>query len=380
MIVGHVRTPGVLGALALLGAVLVGCTSGGGADGTTGGTPGSTSGSASSGAEPVLTEALARQVFEKYVRENAAADAKGDLEATARIEGGRLLEESRAEARLRVAKGDKDTPVRYVRPVFLVPAAGSGTGAGAGESAPQGFAVLSKRQGQESDRSSVLHYFVRGGDGEGWRAVVATWVVTEPPAGTPGTSAPAPDPSPEKGVLALRPKVLPSPARGASGRAELSPTGAADAAVCGKYAEFLSFTVPGGKSDSPYFVRGEFTSKLVDFFNGWHEKQLVRDFTYRPVGQALPVFRLDNGGSLVTCTLEGTFHDRGRTPADWISTNEGSDTEVLLGRAGRKWSTIEEVWSVTAVVEVPKGGGPSTVLSSNAYKATKMSVKGVELK
>ncbi|KQX49974.1 hypothetical protein ASE09_17750 [Streptomyces sp. Root66D1] len=371
----------MLGALAVLGAVLVGCTSGGGSDGAPGGPSGSAPGSTGStptGAEPALTEAVARQVFEKYVRENAAADAKGDLAATARIEGGRLLEESRAEARLRAAKGEKDEAVRYVKPVFLIPGAGTGAGAGTAGSAPQSFAVLSKRQGQESDRSSVLHYFVREGDGGGWRAVVATWVVTEPAAGTP--SPPEPEASPEKGVIALRPEVLPSPARDASGRTELSPTGVADGAVCGKYGEFLSFTVPGGKPDSPYFVKGEFTGKLVGFLNGWHEKQLVRDFTYRPVGQALPVFRLKNGGSLVTCTLEGTFHDRGRTPADWISTNAGSDTEVLLGRAGRKWSTIEEVWSVTAVVELPKGGGPATVLSSNAYKPTKMSVKGVEWK
>ncbi|MCX4778063.1 hypothetical protein [Streptomyces sp. NBC_01264] len=99
-----------------MGTVVAGCTSGGGAVGSPGrSSPGTEA------AAPLLTEAQAKEVFDRYVLENAAADAKGDPEALARVEGGRLLEESRASARLHQALGTKDTPVRYVRPTFLIP-------------------------------------------------------------------------------------------------------------------------------------------------------------------------------------------------------------------------------------------------------------------
>lgn len=342
-----------------------------GPDGGAAGSPGRSSAGTAGGAVPLLTEAQAAEVFEKYVQENAAADEKGDAEAIARVEGGRLLEESRASARLHQAAGTKDTPVRYVRPTFLIPPVVDGA------PAPRGFAVLSKREGAETDRSSVLHYFTRGADGKDWKAVVATWVVTVPP---PADPSPLPTASPKEGVIKVRPKVLPEPARGAAGSVELSPTATADTAVCGRYADYLSFIAPSGKPDSPHFEPGDFTGKMVDHFNGWNEEKLQRSFSYRPVGEELPVFRLKDGGSLVTCTLEGTYRDRGRTVGNWIMLDAGSDSEALLGGGRRKWASIEEVWSVTAVVEVPPGGGPATVLSTDAYDATKLSVKGVEWK
>lgn len=356
-----------MGVVVLIGTAMAGCTAGRGA----GSSPGRPSGSASGGPVQALTRAQAEEVFETYVRENAAADEKGDTEAVARVEGGRLLEESRAEARLHRARGSKDKPLRYVRPVFLLPQAPQGA------PAPRGFAVLSKWEGRETDRSSVLHYFMRGEDGGSWKAVAATWVVTEPP---PENASAKPTPSPEQGQIKVRPKVLPALAQDGSGPVEVSPTAAADRAVCRRYADYLSFTVPAGKPDSPHFERGDFTGKLVGYFNDWDEKELLRSFSYEPAGEELPVLRLKNGGSLVTCTLDGTFHDRGRTPGNWIEPEAGGDSEVLLGGAARKWASIEERWSVTAVLEVPEGGGPATVLSTDAYKATKLSVKGVEWK
>ncbi|MFJ7272507.1 hypothetical protein ACIQV3_38755 [Streptomyces sp. NPDC099050] len=359
-----------------MGTVLAGCTSGGGAAGP----PGRASAGTAGGAAPLLTEAQAKGVFDGYVLEKAAAVEKGDTEAVAAVEGGRLLEESRAAARLDRAKGTKTTPVRYVQPVFLIPAVAEGA------PAPRGFAVLSKREGAEKDRSSVLHYFTRrAGSGDGaagggagdWKAVAATWVVTVPPPATPSAS---PTASPKEGVIKVRPKVLPEPARGAADSAELSPTATADTAVCGRYADHLSFIAPAGEPDSPHFAPGDFTSKMVDHFNGWDAEKLQRSFSYRPVGEELPVFRLKDGGSLVTCTLEGTYRNRGVTVANWALLGPESDSEALLGGGHRKWAGIEEVWSVTAVVEVPRGGGPATVLSTNAYDATKLSVKGVEWK
>ncbi len=361
-----------VGAAALLAMATANCTVGSGSasSGPAPASSGSASGSSTAVAVPALTEAQAQEIFERYVRENAAADEKGDTEAIAHVEGGQLLEESRAEARLHQADGTKDTPVQYVRPTFLIPQQG------AGQPAPQSFAVLSKTEGRESDRSSTLHYFTRGADGE-WKAVLATWAVTEAATTTPSTP-PNPTPSPESTVRVVRPEVLPPPARGASGGVELSPAAAADAGVCGRYAQYLSFAPPTGKRDSPDFEQGDFTSGLVDFFNGWDAKELVRNLSFRPVDNGLPVFRLQDGGSLVACTLDGTFHTQGRTPANWIA--PGADTSALLGGTARKWADIQETWSVSAVVEVPPGGGPATVFATNAYQATKLSVKGVEWK
>ncbi|MFJ3722909.1 hypothetical protein ACIPYQ_10105 [Streptomyces sp. NPDC090045] len=92
------------------------------------------------------------------------------------MEGGRLLEESRAEARLHQAQGTKDEPVRYVRPVYLIPRAAQG--------APG--RCRAEQEGCETDRSSV------------WKAVVATRVVTEAP---PQDATAAPTPSPEQGKV-----------------------------------------------------------------------------------------------------------------------------------------------------------------------------------
>ncbi|MFZ3497348.1 hypothetical protein ACODT5_29680 [Streptomyces sp. 5.8] len=358
-----------MGAAVLAGTVMAGCTGGGGAAES----PGRASGSAATDAAPApaLTQAQAKDVFERYLLAKGAAAEKGDVEAMAKVEGGRQLEESRAAARLNRIKGTKATPVRYVLPTFLIPQAAGGA------PASRGFAVLSKWEGRETDRSSLLHYFTRDGDGGEWKAVAATWVVTVPP---PAGQAGEPAPSPKPGVIKVRPKVIPELARGAADSVELSPTATADTGVCGRYAEYLSFTAPAGKPDSPHFERGDFTGKLVDYFNGWDEKTLQRSFSYRPVGEELPVFRLKDGGSLVTCTLEGTYRDRGRTPKNSITFDADSDSEALLGGGGRKWASIEEVWSVTAVVEVPPGGGPATVLSTDAYDAAKLSAKGVEWK
>ncbi|MDX3540483.1 hypothetical protein PV721_40535 [Streptomyces sp. MB09-01] len=254
--------------------------------------------------------------------------------------------------------------------MYLIPQAAQGT------PAPRGFAVLSKREGAETDRSSVRHYFTRGEDGGAWKAVVATWVVTEAP---PQDATAAPTPSPEQGKVKTRPKVLPP----GKGRVRVR-RGVADRrsrhrrvrALC----EPPQLHDPAGKPDGPHFARGDFTDRLVDFYNGWHAEQLLRSLSFKPAGERLPVLRLKDGGSLVICTLEGVFQDKGRTPADWIKTNAGSDAEALLGGGTRKWASIEEVGSVTAVMEVPQGGGPATVLSTDAYGATKLSVKGVEWK
>lgn len=356
-----------MGAAALLTIGVAGCSSVSRSGTSPASSAAGASVSAMASSTPSFTEAQAQQVFERYGRERQAATEKGDTEALARVEDGQLLKENRAEAQLHQANGTKNDPIRPVRPVYLIPQTGSGE--------PQSFAVLSKTEGRETDRSSTLTFFTRDRAGGEWKAVVATWVVTEAPPTTAPTDAPSSTPAP--GQRSLHPKVMPALARGTSGGVELSPTAETDTGVCGRYAQYLSFTVPAGKPESADFERGDFTNGLVDYFNGWDQKVLERSLSFRSLTNALPTFRLQDGGSLVICTLEGTYRDRGRTPANWIEPSD--DTDALLGR-GRKWSSIEEVWSVPAVVEVPQGGGPATVLSSEAYGATKLSVTGVEWK
>ncbi|MFJ4680674.1 hypothetical protein [Kitasatospora sp. NPDC088783] len=356
-----------MGAAALLTVGVAGCSSGGGSGTSLASSAARASGSVTTSATPSFTEAQAQQVFERYVKERQAATEKGDSEALARVEDGQLLKENRATAQLHQVNGTKDEPIRPVRPVYLIPQTGSGE--------PQSFAVLNKTEGRETDRSSTLTFFTRDRVGGEWKAVVATWVVTEAPTTTAPADAPSSTPAP--GQRLVRPKAMPALARGTFGGVELSPTAETDTGVCGRYAQYLSFTVPAGKPESADFERGDFTNGLVDYFNGWDEKVLERSLSFRSLTNPLPTFRLKDGGSLVICTLEGTYRDRGRTPANWIEPN--GDTDALLGR-GRKWASIEEVWSVPAVVEVPQGGGPATVLSSEAYGATKLSVTGVEWK
>ncbi len=82
------RAWSAMGAVVLVGTVLAGCTSGGGAAGP----PGRASAGTAGGAAPLLTEAQAKGVFDRYALEKAAAVEKGDTEAVAAVEGGRLLE------------------------------------------------------------------------------------------------------------------------------------------------------------------------------------------------------------------------------------------------------------------------------------------------
>ncbi len=362
----HTGVRRTTGALVLLGAIMAGCAPSGGAQQALD-RPASTTGAPP--AALALTESQARDIFERFARESASAQERDDLAALAAVEGGQLLKESQAEERLRKARGSSEAPRRYTRPTYLIPQAVQG------QAVPQAFAVLSKIEGQETDRGSYLIHFARSADDGAWKAVASAWVVTEVPS---GAASAAPSSSPKPGVITVQPQVMPPLAREASGAVELAP--AVAGSVCGRYAQYLSFTVPDGKPDSPDFERGDFSSKLVDYFNGWYDNRLQRSFSYRTVGDNLPAFRLGNGHSLVSCTLEGTHQVRGATPANWINLGTGNDSEALLGGGARKWASLDEVWAVTAVIEVPQAGRPATVLATNAYGATRLSVNGVEWK
>lgn len=226
---------------------------------------------------PVIATDEARRVFERYDRENAAADAALDDAAIRKVQMGVLLKESLAGYEIRRKAKTEDGVFHLTQPRFLIPATE------ASKPYPRSFGVLSKWKGREKDRSSQLLYFTQTEAGGPWKATAAGWAVTEP-AKTSPTSAPTPSPAPTKNgktVVRLQPKVLPDIRRGASGTAQLSNTAATDRTVCDSFADYLSFTPPLGRPTNDRFTEGGFTSDLVRFYNDWANERVERSFSYK---------------------------------------------------------------------------------------------------
>lgn len=320
---------------------------------------------------PVVTTDEARRIFERYDRENAAADAALDDAAIRKAQTGVLLQESLAGYKIHRKARTKDPVVHFTKPRFLIPAVT------AGKPYPRSFAVLSKWKGSEKDRSSPLLHFTQTEAGAPWKAGAAAWAVTEP-AKKPPSSAPTPSPAPTKNgksVIRLQPKVLPDIRRGTAGTAKLSDTAASDRTVCDSFADYLSFRPPLGRPADDRFTEGGFTSDLVRFYNDWANKGLGHSFSYKATGPDLPVFRLSTNSSLVTCTF---LREHRTTGAPTVQFDKGSDTDVLLGGGGKEWLSVDETSSMTALIEVPTGKTQAaTVLACDCYDPQLLSATGV---
>jgi hypothetical protein len=317
--------------------------------------------------------AEAEQVFKQYDRMNAAADAALDGSGIRGMQTGVLLKESLAAYDIHRRAKTADTVSHLTRPRFLIPAAD------AADAYPRYFAVLSKRKGNEDDRSSSLFYFTQTEAKAPWKATAATWAVTDP-ATSPSPSAATPTPSPAQNGKTVRvtPKQLPEVSQGASGTAQLSATAAADRAVCDSLADYLSFSPPHGRPTDDRFTEGGFTSQLVRYFNGWADEALERSMSYTTTGAELPVFRLSTGSSLVACTYVREHRVSGVGASGTVQFEKGSDTDVLLGGGGREWRSVKEVSSMTALIEVPAGkASPATVLACDCYAPQLLSATGV---
>ncbi|MEW2161692.1 hypothetical protein AB0912_01655 [Streptomyces sp. NPDC007084] len=317
--------------------------------------------------------AEAGRVFGRYDRTNAAADAGLDSSAIREVQTGVLLKESLAAYDIHRRAKTKDQVSRLTRPRFLIPAAD------ASHPYPRYFAVLSKRKGDEDDRSSSLFYFTQTQAKGPWKATAATWAVTDPVA-SPSPSAATPTPSPTKDGTSInvQPKRLPEVSEGPSGTARLSATAAADRAVCHSFADYLSFAPPHGRPADDRFTEGGFTSGLVRYFNGWANRALERTMNYTTTGADLPVFRLSTKSSLVACTYVREHRVSGAGAGGTVRFDKGSDTDVLLGGGGREWRSVREVGSMTALIEVPaRKGAPATVLACDCYAPQPLSATGV---
>jgi hypothetical protein len=323
---------------------------------------------------PVITAEEAKRVFEQYDRENAAADAALDDSAIRKIQTGVLLKESLAEFQIHRKAKTKDGIAHFTKPRFMIPVVE------AREPYPRYFAVMSKRKGEEEDRSSLLFYFTQTQAEGPWKAAAATWALTEPLKKSP-TVEPTPTLAPTKNgksVVRLRPKQLPDIRRGASGTAQLSATAVSDRAACNSFADYVSFSPPHGRPADDRFTEGGFTSDLVRFYNGWADEDLDRSISYKVVGMDLPVFRLSTGSSLVACTFVREHRVAGAGPHDTVQFDKGADTDVLLGGDGKEWRRVVEVSSVTALIEVSAGkASPATVLACDCYGPQLLSATGV---
>ncbi|MFE4260487.1 hypothetical protein [Streptomyces sp. NPDC056883] len=317
----------------------------------------------------VIGKGDAEKVFNEYAFSHSVAEGKADAVRIATLETGALLEESKARYARSVAQADygrgSDT---FTRPVFVIPMEGEQPGY------PRSFAVFSKRDGGPRDRATAVHYFTQGEAGGPWLAAAVSWVNGD------AAVAGAPDRSPyEQLGLKVRDKEIAAPrAEPEAGGGVLSATAGEDRKVCGRYAEYMTFTAPRGERESEHFVPGPLTSEVVGVFNERDDQVdgLVRHrFAYEVAGAELPVVKLADGASLVTCTYVQTSHQENKAETNWFTFKKGSPIDDMLGGGGRHWADVKSRYAVTVVFEVPPQG-PAAVVASNSLAPQLLSAEG----
>lgn len=314
----------------------------------------------------VISVADAEKVFNNFGWANSVAEGKADFAAISRIQTGALLDESKARHERKnlhsiVRDGDTD----FARPVFVIPTEREQPGY------PRSFVVVSKVDSYVEDRATAVHHFVQDGPGGAWKAAAASWV-----NGAPVKAGAPPARFLEGKGLLMREKEIAAPVTEAVAGAVLSSRAAEDRKACGRYGDYLSFTAPDGKRGSEYFVQSPLTGGVVDGYNAKDELVygLVRNsFAYTPTGGDLPVVRLADGASLVTCTYVMSEHSENKPGTRWFSFKKGGDVERMLG-GSRRWKAADRHWAVTAVIEVP-AQGPADVVTVNSG-AELLSAKG----
>lgn len=315
----------------------------------------------------VISVADAEKVFNNFGWANSVAEGKADFAAISKIQTGALLEESKARhARKNLHSIVRDGDTDFARPVFVIPTESEQPGY------PRSFVVFSKADGHVEDRATAVHHFVQAEAGGEWKAAATSWVY-----GAPVKAGAPPARFLEGENLQMRVKEIAAPGTDSVAGAVFSPRADEDRKACGRYGEYLSFTAPEGKRESEYFVSGDLTSGAVDRYN---EKDnlvdgMVRNsFAYAPTGGDLPVVRLVDGASLVTCTYVMSEHLEGKPGTKWFAFKEGGDTERMMG-GSRHWTVVDRRWAVTAVIEVPERG-PADVVTVNSRGAELLSAEG----
>lgn len=177
--------------------------------------------------------------------------------------------------------------------------------------------------------------------------------------------------------FAARSKEIAAVGRDAAGAVVLSPTAAADREVCGRYARYMTFTAPDGKPESDHFVPGELTSEVVKAFNVLKGDltDVTKGYAFEVAGGELPVMRLADGKSLVTCSFVRTDLWRGEGATFQYGNGALGDADTLLGGGHKWWRKTAVRRSVTVTFELP-AQGPADVAGSNALEARALSAEG----
>ncbi|MFD3717008.1 hypothetical protein [Streptomyces sp. NPDC058674] len=322
----------------------------------------------------MISQAQAEKVFEDQLRGAVYATHR---DALAKVETGALLEESVTQLRLQLTASALSIRNGAYRMEYLIPAERDQP------AYPRSFVVLFRMtEKPEQDRAAGLYYFVQAEAGGPWKAAAKTWAADKP-ASPPGRGQ-FEDRRYGGFGFDVRDKPIAAPARGEGGSATLSPTAAADRGACARYADYLTFTAPNGIPESEHFAAGKLTSGVVGAYNDEDGRDiwngLIRHrYAFEVTGAELPVLRLADGKSLVTCSFVRTDRREGKSGSDAWFTNGSlstSDRQVvtLLGD-NKNWLRTVVRRSVTATFEVP-AQGPADVVGCNCLGPELLSAEG----
>ncbi|MET9469658.1 hypothetical protein ABZY44_33675 [Streptomyces sp. NPDC006544] len=324
----------------------------------------------------MITPEEADKVLEEQLRKATVATDEAGLAA---VETGLLLEESRTAQRLSRSPDALVMRRAMARPEYLIPSERDQPGY------PRSFVVLyrseEKKQTERTERTAGLYYFLQAEAGCPWKAAAKTWAIDKPAVDF--QSGEFDDHFYGNFHFEVRDKPIAAVVRDASGAVALSPTAAEDRSVCGRFAQYLSFTAPDGKPESEHFVPGKLTGEVVAYYNSEEGKsydgRVTRSYAFESAGTELPVLRLADGKSLVTCSLVRKDHWEG-TKGAWIFSHGNKDTSNetknrLMGGGNRKWLSTDVRNSVTATIEVP-AQGPADVVACNCLNPPVLSAEG----
>ncbi|MFE3205848.1 hypothetical protein [Embleya sp. NPDC059237] len=337
--------------LVSVGCAVAGCSSGGG---DTRPVP---SASAVSPAPdpPVISEAEARQVLERYDTENNASNAALDGNRLAGVEGGELLEASLAGYRADRLIPDRkpSEPFTHLDPRFWIPRA-SGH--------PRTFVAVAATHADSEDKAVV--HFVQDTPGAAWKAVFTAYArVGDPPA-----TASA---SPERQA---RPK-FEDVARDPSGAARTA-TNAGAGAVCERYAAAMS--VPAGPAASEArLAPGSYTTdlrkRIEDDAHRDERMSQTTTVTARPLTRQ--VFRTASGARLVPCVLDKAIETKTLVPETHLTATTPR-TIAFLGR-DKPFTTIRTTFLACVLILVPDTpDAPATVLTGGLGQSHPLDATG----
>ncbi|MFF4449988.1 hypothetical protein [Streptomyces sp. NPDC001502] len=270
--------------------------------------------------------------------------------------------------RTRGVEGPEPVVAGLVDPAFVIPAERD-------QSAyPRFFVTLSKANGREDGPATALHYFMQEAPGGEWKAAVETWVAT-------AASVPLDSENVWFSATTVQLRKIPVAAVSRdAGAAVLSPTAATDREVCGRFAEYMSFTTPDKPTSEP-FAPGPLTDELVGRLSEKAKQPTFNGkitYEHEVTGPQLPVLKLDDGSSLVACPLVRAEEVRGRNAAVSFTFDNTSARGALLDADGTWWRSTDARLSLTALIELPPAGapGPAQVAACNCVDPQLLGVTG----